>query len=451
MQPLSSEQLITLVENLLQNRKRKELLALIDELQPYDLAMIYPQLSSSHMKRFVSLLTLDQQTYLMQELTYDHQTDLLRLLGKTRATDVLNSMDNDDLAHFLEELDDDEAQRLLDSMTTDESQFVLDIMKYPPETAGRLMSNRFIWIKELHTVQEAIEKVRELADLAETINYLYVVNDSSQLVGVVSYRDLLLSTDKERIQHIMYHRTISVHVQTDQEEVANLISQYDFLAIPVVDDNEVLVGIVTVDDVIDIMMQEAQEDIEKLSATGKDIDFTTKFHIATFKRLPWLILLLFIGIISGNIIHLFEGTLSKVVALSFFMPMIAGMTGNTGTQSLAVVVRGLSKQDITKRIITSLILRELWVGLLIGLICGSVLFGVAWLWMNSIMFGVVVGGSLVVTLVIGTLTGTTIPLLLYKLKIDPAIASGPLITTINDILSLLIYFGLATTFISALM
>ena len=213
------------------------------------------------------------------------------------------------------------------------------------------MTNRFVWIRNNYTIREAVDKLKTFAEFAESINYLYVVDEERKLVGVVSYRDLLFGDPNEKIKNIMYERVISVTVTTDQEVVARMTERYDFLAMPVVDDENILVGIVTVDDVLDVVIQEANEDIEKLSATGKSIDFETKTLVAAARRLPWLILLLFIGLISGKIISSFENTLDQVVAIAFFMPMIAGMTGNTGTQSLAVVVRGLISHDIDKGVI----------------------------------------------------------------------------------------------------
>jgi magnesium transporter len=230
----------------------------------------------------------------------------------------------------------------------------------------------------------------------------------------------------------------------DQEEVAQMVQNYDFLAIPVVNEEKVLVGIVTVDDIIDVVIKEANEDIEKLSASGKSIDFDTKSFVAAYRRLPWLVLLLFIGLISARIIDGYGNTLKEVVAFAYFMPMITGMTGNTGTQSLAVVVRGLASNDLDKSAIFRLILREFGVGFIIGLTCGVLISIIAFVWQGNAIIGLVVGLSLFLTLIIGTLAGTIIPICLYRLNIDPAIASGPLITTLNDIFSLIIYFGLAT-------
>ncbi|MEH7418105.1 magnesium transporter [Neobacillus drentensis] len=435
----------------LKENKKAEFEAILEELQPYDVAKIYEDLPEKHKGRFLLFLNTDVLADLMEELDKEEQLELLNILGIEKTSKVLDLMDNDDLALLLHELSPEKKNSLLSGMKKEESSAVQGIMNYPPETAGRIMTNRFVWIRDYFTVREAVDKFKVFAEFAESINYLYVIDEARKLVGVVSYRDLLLAEPDEKIRDIMYERVISVSAATDQEIVAQTAERYDFLAIPVVDENTVLVGIVTVDDIIDIFIQEANEDIEKLSASGKSIDFETKTLVAAARRLPWLILLLFIGVISGRIISSFEETLQRVVALAFFMPMIAGMTGNTGTQSLAVVVRGLITQDINRRVITRLIARELGVGITIGVTCAIIIAIIAYIWQGNLILGAVVGSSLFFTLIIGTLAGTIIPLILYRLKIDPAVASGPLITTLNDIFSLMTYFGIATMFLKHLM
>lgn len=435
----------------LKENKRAEFETIIDELQPYDVAKIYQDLPEKHKARFLLYLKSDVLADLMEELDKEEQLELLNMLGVEKSSNVLNLMDNDDLATLLHELSPEKKDSLLSEMNKLESNAVQDIMKYPPETAGRIMTNRFVWIRNYYTVREAVDKLKTFAEFAESLNYLYVIDGSRRLVGVVSYRDLLLADPGEKINEIMYERVISVTVTTDQEVVAKTVERYDFIAIPVVDEDRVLVGIVTVDDVIDVVIKEANEDIEKLSASGKAIDFETKTLVAAARRLPWLILLLFIGLISGGIMSSFEETLQKVVALAFFMPMIAGMTGNTGTQSLAVVVRGLISHDINKKVVFGLVMREFGVGISIGITCAVLISIIAYIWQGNLILGVVVGCSLFFTLIIGTLAGTVIPLILYRLNIDPAVASGPLITTLNDIFSLLTYFGIATMFLKYLM
>jgi len=448
---LTDDQLVLTIIKFIKENKKKELDILLDELHPYDIANIYEKLPEKHKTRLLLSLNNHLLADVIQELNRDDQLDVLSRLGVEKTGIVLDLMDNDDLASMLNELSPDVISDLLSGMKKEESTIVQNIMNFPEESAGRLMTNRFVWIRDTYTVREAVDKLKSFAELAETINYLYVINEDKKLVGVVSYRDLLLADVGERIKDIMYERVISVSAFSDQEDAARLIERYDFLAIPVVDDNHVLLGIVTVDDILDVIIREANEDIEKLSASGKAIDFDTKAYVAAYRRLPWLILLLIIGIISGSIISMFEEALDKVVALAFFMPMIAGMTGNTGTQSLAVVVRGLAARDLDKKEIFKLITREFTVGLIIGVICGLLISGIAYFWQDgNIYLGFVVGVSLFMTLIIGTLAGTIIPIILYRLKIDPAIASGPLITTLNDIFSLLIYFSLASIFISYL-
>lgn len=448
---MTHEQISSIIIGMLSENKKADFEAIIDELQPYDVAAIYIGLPEKYRGRFLLFLKYDLLADLMEELDKEEQLELLNMLGVEKSSKVLDLMDNDDLATLLHELSPEKIDSLLSEMKAEESNAVKDIMKYPPETAGRIMTNRFVWIRNYYTVREAVDKLKSFAQFAESLNYLYVVDEERRLAGVVSYRDLLLAEPEEKINDIMFERVISVTHTTDQEEVATTVQRYDFISVPVVDENNVLLGIITVDDIIDVVMKEANEDIEKLSASGKSIDFETKTLVAAARRLPWLILLLFIGVLSGRIISSFEDTLKQVVALTFFMPMIAGMTGNTGTQSLAVVVRGLITHDIDKKVIVRLIMRELGVGISIGVICAILISVIAYIWQGSLILGFVVGCSLFFTLIIGTLAGTVIPIVLYKINIDPAVASGPLITTLNDIFSLLTYFGIATAFLTHLM
>lgn len=444
------DQIILEIIKYLKERNLKGFNSLLEELQPYDQARLYLNLPEKHRTGFLMLANAEQLADLIQELDQDRQLEVLNKLGLEKASRIMDLMDNDDLATLLGGLSSEETETFLSVMKKEESRIVMDLLEHPPETAGRLMTNRYVWIPVHYTAGETVAKLKSFAEIAETINYLYVTDSDKKLVGVVSYRDLLLAGADEKISDIMFTRVISVPVDTDQEDVARIIERYDFLAVPVVEEDNVLVGIVTVDDILDVIIKEADEDIGKLSATGNTIDFDTRAWAAAGRRLPWLILLLFIGLVSGSIISVFEDTLQQVVALAFFMPMIAGMTGNTGTQSLAVVVRGLVSRDINKNIALRLVMRELGVGIIIGATCGVLIAIIACLWLGNPVLGLVVGSSLLVTLVIGTLAGTVIPLLVYKMKIDPAVASGPLITTLNDVFSLTVYFGVATFFIAYL-
>lgn len=447
---LSNEEIMVLIIKHLKEQKYDEFQYILDELQPYDVAQLYSDLPDKHRNRFITFMTPAQIASLLEESGPDIQTDVLFRIGAARSAEIMEIMGNDDLADLLSRLSIDKIEDYLDTMKREESDQVQSLMNYPPETAGGIMTNQYVWIHAQDTVKEAVEKLRSFASIAENIYYLYVLNQERKLVGVVSYRDLLLSDSDAKVETVMYHRVISVNAHMDQEEVAGIIERYDFIAVPVVDEQHRMVGIVTVDDILDVVIREANEDIEKLSASGHAIDFKTNALTAAVRRLPWLILLLFLGLVSGSIISMFEHTLQRVVALAFFMPMIAGMTGNTGTQSLAIVVRGLTFNKITKQTVLRLVWREAAVGFMIGAVCGTAIAVIGYIWQGNPILGVVVGTSLFFTLLIGTLAGTVIPLLLFRLKVDPAIASGPLITTLNDIFSLTVYFGIASLFISRL-
>lgn len=445
------EQWIPEIKESLKANTSTDFQRIIDEFLPYDLARIHSHLSDTEQARFLQFLNEDQLADMLQEMEHDQQIDVLGRLDQEKTAIILDLMDNDDLAILLGELSQEQKEELMRGMRDEESQFVQNIMKFPPETAGRIMTNRYVWIPQHYTVSEVVQKLKAFVSIAETINYLYVIDQERRLAGVVSYRSLILADPDETIVEIMNGRVLSVPVDADQEEVAQLIQKYDLVAIPVVESDGTLVGIITVDDILDVIVREADEDIQKMNATGgKSIDFNTKAVIAAARRLPWLILLLFIGLISGTIISVFEETLEHVVALAFFMPMIAGMTGNTGTQSLAVIIRGLATKELSRPVVVRLLARELKVGMMIGVICGIFIAVIAYIWQGNLYLGLVVGSSLIATLIVGTMAGTVIPLILFKLRVDPAVASGPLITTINDILSLIIYFGIATLFLSYL-
>lgn len=447
---MSENEIMLLIIQALKERNKKQFQEIIEELHPYDLATQYQQLPNKHRNAFLIFLTTEQAVLLMEELEQEDQLNVLQKLGIEKSTEVLDMMENDDVTSFLAELKPAQVADMISEMREEESEVVQDMMSYPSQSAGRIMNNRYVWIPNHYTLAEAIDKLKHFAEIAEYLNYLYVIDNSKRLVGVVSYKDLILGDEKEKVEDVMFRRVLKANVYENQETVAKLISRYNFVTLPIVEEDDKLVGVVTVDDVIDIVIQEADEDIVKLSASGKAIDFRTNPFVAASRRLPWLVLLLFIGLVSGGIISRFESTLEAVVALAFFMPMIAGMTGNTGTQSLAVVVRGLAYEDLDFKAASRLVMRELWVGVLIGITCSILITMIAYLWRGSLMLGLVVGSSLLLTLIIGTLAGTIIPLILYRFRVDPAVASGPLITTINDILSLLIYFGIATMFISKL-
>ncbi|MCS1350173.1 magnesium transporter [Mechercharimyces sp. CAU 1602] len=442
---------IAQIQVYLQKRDLKRLRPLLDELQPYDLAQIFFQLSPQLQRLLLEHLTRDEIGELLEELESPDQQAVLETLGAEKTAQVLNRMSSDEVADLLGELEDSNVQKLLTTMEKGEAEKVRALLDYPEDTAGGKMTTEYVSVYNHFTADDVIQYLREEAPQAETVYYIFVTDADDRLVGVVSLRELLIAQPNTLIRDIMYERVISVPADMDQEEVAKLLERYDFLAIPVTDEEERLLGIITVDDIIDVLIEEAQEDISRLSAVGyteKEV-ITHPFSSARL-RIPWLLLLLLIGVFTANLLGFFEHTIQQVAALTFFMPMIAGMTGNTGTQSLALVIRGLSTGQLTRDKYLRVLGQEGIVGMIIASICSTIIIAVVTFLEGNIYLGLVIGAALWCTLLIGTFVGTLIPLLLNIAKVDPVVASGPLITTLNDVFSLIIYFGLATLFIQLL-
>ncbi|MFC5463986.1 magnesium transporter [Lederbergia graminis] len=401
---------------------------------------IYHYLSPKELADFFEMLEIDDDEYkdILAEMEPKYAADMLANMYADNAVDVLNNLDKDQAASYLTIMDKVAAQD------------IKGLLHYAEYTAGSIMTTEYIAISQNQTVRSAMQILKSLAPKAETIYYVYVVDEDSKLVGVLSLRDLIISDDDTMIANIMYDRIISVSVGTDQEEAARQMRDYDLLALPVVDFQNHLLGIITVDDIIDVIDEEASDDYSKLAGVSDMDKIDRSPFTAAKKRLPWLIILLFLGMFTASLIGRFEDTLNQVSILAVFIPLIAGMAGNTGTQALAVAVRGIATGELEEANKFKLIIREAGTGLITGSICGIVVTLVVFVWKGELFLGFLVGVSILSSLFVATMAGALVPLVMHKLKIDPAVASGPFITTMNDITSILIYFGLATMFMSYL-
>ncbi|SUN01198.1 magnesium transporter [Staphylococcus warneri] len=401
---------------------------------------IFEFLSPSEVADFFDHLDIDDEEY---EKLFDN-------INANYASHILEEMSYDNAVDILNELSKPKVASLLTLMNNEDANEIKALLHYEEDTAGGIMTTEYLSLKSTTPVKEALMHVKEQAPNAETIYVIFAVNEDDQLVGVLSLRDLITAENDAYIEDVMSERVISVDVATDQEDVAQIMRDYDFIAVPVVDYQNHLLGIITIDDILDVMDEEASEDYSRLAGVS-DIDSTNDSVIKTaMKRLPWLIILTFLGMITATILGSFEDTLSKVALLAAFIPIISGMSGNSGTQSLAVSVRNISTGDIDEQSKFKVALREAGSGLLSGIVCSIILIIIIISIYRQPLLAVIVGGSLTCAMTVGTLVGSMIPLLMNKLKIDPAVASGPFITTINDIVSMLIYFGLATSFMSYL-
>ncbi|AQS59894.1 magnesium transporter [Desulforamulus ferrireducens] len=415
------------------------------DLHPADVAEVLPEVSLAQRVRVLRAAGPERAALILYELDRDMVPPLLEALGPIRLAKVLNAMSDDDAADILGELPESQKDQLLSLMEEAEAADVRELLKYGKDTAGGIMTTEYVSLKEDMTVAEALASLRKLGPEVETIYYVYAINEHAQLTGAISLRELILAPPEARIKQVANRRVITAHVWDDQEKVAKLVAKYDFIAIPVVNDENQLLGIVTVDDILDVLEEEATEDILKLAnvdAEGQDFVESSPWQRA-IRRLPWLIGLLFGGLIAGNVIKEFSGTLEKVTALAFFITAMAGGPGNAATQSLALVVRGLATGEVDQRRLLKAVGKEAQVGIIVGLVSGSVLALVAYLWQGTTSLGLVVGLALAINITIATILGSFFPVIIHRLGADPAVASGPFISTLMDVTSMFIYFSLA--------
>lgn len=428
---------------------RELFLRLHDRDQHEVFHLLYPD-----KKRKISeFLTPEEFAEIFEWMETEDQEAAVQYLPDEYMAEVFNFMAADDVARFLSESEDTDNQTLLAMMDDEESQRVQELLSYEAETAGSIMTKEYIAIHHTQSMSEVVKRLRKIGREAETIYYLYVIDDKDRLVGVLSLRDLLLSPEDEIVENIMFNQVVSVKVSDDQEQVARIIQDYDLLAIPVLDMNGTMQGIVTVDDVMDIIEEETTEDFNEFAAISRgDEDRRKPSPLSTAKsRIPWIVVLLFLGMITGGLIGIFEETLESVVLLAAFMPIMMGTAGNVGTQSLAVAVRNLTIDDERdKESFIQTIKNELGAGMIMGLIAGIVMIGIVVVVYGNPVLAFIIAVSMFITVSLATVIGTTIPTIINKFKIDPAVASGPFITTINDSLSLIIYFTIATMLIEFL-
>ena len=403
--------------------------------------IIYQYLSPKEMSNVFEALELDDEHYeaFIDEMDPTYAAEMISKMYADDAVDLLNELDQDKISHFLKMMDKKAAED------------IRGLLFYEEYTAGSIMTTEYVAIPENSTVRSAMTIMRNAAPEAETIYYIFVVNDDNHLVGVISLRDLIIATEDTFIHDIMNERVVSVRVTDDQEDVAQVMKDYNFLAVPVINSKDEMLGIITVDDIIDVIDEEASEDYSKLAGVADMDTFDSNPFTAAKKRLPWLVVLLLLGMLTANLVDIFTGTLEKVALLAAFIPLIGGTSGNSGTQALAVAVRGIATGDSENESRIKLLIREALTGVIMGLVCGIVAFSIVYFWKGEILLGVLVGVAIACSICVATIAGSFIPLLMHKMKIDPAVASGPFITTLNDITSILIYLGIATLFIDKLM
>ncbi|HXH28754.1 MAG TPA: magnesium transporter [Candidatus Polarisedimenticolia bacterium] len=437
--------LVESVKKLLRRGATTHLLNMLQKVRAADLAEAFKLLDEDDRASAFRLLAeraTGAAAALLGEIHPTLRADLVRGMAPEEMARVLQTLASDDVAEILAVAPAEDRQRILSLMQREASEEVQDLLEYEDETAGRIMTTRFLALPEATSVQEAITAVQK-AQEAEMVFYLYVVDAHGHLHGVLSLRRLLTVPPETRLRDIMASDVITVRAETDQEEVARIVSRYDLLAVPVVDAENILVGIVTVDDVVDVMREEATEDFYKLAGTSDEERLTKSTLRSAQVRVPWMLAAFVGGTLAALVIKQYDAILGRATVLACFIPVVLGMGGNIGTQAATIMVRGLSTGRISLRQTGGVIFKEIRIALLLGLLFGALLGLVAVL-LVGLRFpaGLIVGLSLWVSMALAAVVGSVLPMLLKVIHVDPAVATSPFVTTAVDLLGLLALFGL---------
>jgi len=440
--------LLDTFRRLLRRRARINLEKLVRKTHPADLALIFRHFSDEERQQVFTIIQKTENVgEFLTELDESIVQVLLEPLDANKVAIFLEEVSADDRVDILNLLSEKKAIAILKAFDREESEEIEELMSYAPDTAGGIMSVDPFSLPENTTVPEAITNIQSSED-AEMVFYLYVRDENEKLTGVVSLRDLVIAPPDTTLESIMQTNVVSVTTDTDQEEVARQVSRYNLLAIPVVDADNTLLGIVTVDDIVDVIREEATEDFLQMAGIGRDREILMKSTWENARlRLPWLFASWIGGTAAAYIIGWYQETLTSIVALAAFIPVIVGMGGNIGTQSSTIIIRGFATGRVQLAQVSKIIFKEIRVGVLLGVFYGILLGFVAYFKFidvpDPLSLGLVVGLAILTSMLIATSIGTLVPIFLRRLDVDPAIASGPFVTTSTDVLGILLYFIIA--------
>ncbi len=439
------------VRRLIRRGASPSLSNLLSKSHPADVAHLFHDLERREQRILFELIAdPEMAATVLSELDPEVSAQLLENLNKAEIVTILDEMANDDAVDVIQNFPEGLAEEILQLMEDEASQELEQLLQYEEDTAGGIMSPDIFSLSEEMTVREAIGAIQQ-AEHVEMVFYLYVTDAHNHLVGVLSLRQLLTVAPEKLLGEVMARDVISVRTDVDQEEVARMVEKYNILAIPVVNETNKLMGVITVDDIIYVLRREATEDIYKMAGASDEelLLGYRSFKIARL-RLPWLLTNLLGGVATGFLMWRFKVTLETVIALITFIPVITGMGGNVGAQSATIVVRGFATGRIDFSSIRRVIFRELRVGVLMGVVCGCVIGVIAYIWHGNVYLGLVVGIAMIFAITVAAAMGVIAPAFFKRIGIDPAIAAAPFVQTANDITGILIYFATATFFIEVL-
>ena len=433
------------VVQLIELKQFDELKFVLVDLFPQDIAELIEGLENGNKGILFRLLPKNLAIEVFEHLAHSEQEDLLLSFSNTRIKEILEAMSPDDRTNLLEELPAKIVKKWITLLSQQDRAIVNKLLNYPEKSVGRLLTPDYVDLRMWMTAQQAIERIRRIGLDKETVFYLYVIDEKRTLMGVASLKKIVLASPETLVSELMFEDFLAVRASEDQEEAATLAQKYDLIALPVVDSENRLLGIVTIDDLMDVLEEEVTEDFHKMAAMtplAKEY-FKTGVLRLTSHRVIWLILLLLTSGISSSILKLYSHTIEAVISLTFFIPMLLDTCGNTGAQSATLVIRGLATGEIESEDIFQVIKREILVGLLLGCVLGVLGFVRVYISQQELWLSLSVGLTFVCSLVAATLAGSALPLIFEKFKIDPAVIAGPSITTIMDAVGLIIYFEMA--------
>ena len=438
-----SAALLETVESGIKNKNDAALQKQLNALHYADIAEILDELNLDQATYIIKLLDSEKTSDVLSELEEDLREKVLQNLSVKEIAEEVKELDTDDAVDLISELPPDRKQKVIAQI--DDKELVADInelLEYDENSAGGLMAKELVKVYETWTVAGCLRKIRTQAENVKRVHSIYVVDKADKLIGRLSLKDLLIAKNETKISAIYIPKVDAVHVNDDDEDVARLMAKYDLEAVPVVDDEKTLLGRITIDDIVDVIIEEAEKDYQLAAGITQDVDAEDSIFALTRARLPWLFLGLIGGVSAAIIMGTFDTIIEDFPLILLFTPLIAAMAGNVGVQSSAIIVQGLANDDI-KGSINSRLIKEMLLATLNGIILAVFLFGFMWFWQQDFQTALAVSVSLVAVIIVAGIVGTFIPLFLLKRGIDPAIATGPFITTSNDIFGILIYFIIA--------
>ena len=433
------------IKELLASKDWRILKEILSEWAAQDIVDLLDSIDATDRVIVFRILPRDLAADVFSELKSSQQRSLLRQMSNEHIREIFMGLTPDDRTDVFEELPARVTKRLLNLLPPEERKEAMQLLGYPEDSVGRLMTPDFVAIRPSWTVAQALESIRKFGRDAETVNIVFVVDEKWHLLDDITLRKLILADPSEKVENLMNREYYSIAASLDQEDAVKMMKKYNLIVLPVVDSQNVLLGVITVDDVIDVYEDEVTEDIHKgASVIPFEVNYTTASVSSLFrKRIIWLSILAMAGFVSGNVISAFEETLGTVIILAFFIPVLLGTGGNTGTQSATLIIRALVTGDLTPKKWFNVVKKELLVGLFLGFSLGCILYMWSYAWKGERLVSVVIGLSAIGIIVWANLLGSLLPIILRKMHLDPAIVSSPLISTIMDTSGLFIYFSIA--------